>query len=237
MAAPTPSLDDTFSQLVADPWESLGGNVDGKEPSHPSVLGHLIRQLRPGQVSRGLGGKAPARPYRLNTAAWRRQAVCVGVWGGTERDTDVCVPGAVSRLWAAEGRRLCHMPLPSAHSQCRAAVAAAAAATAAAASTAGCTPTPLRTRVRGVCAHCHSLSDRLCACVPLCLCVCAVTGPHAGADSGVFPGAPVAAGENGTRVLDFAARRPVLCLLCCLCRFFSRHLLPSMCGYVGFWLG
>jgi hypothetical protein len=44
-----PALADTLAIAVPDPDHSLGGSVEDEEPDHPSVLGHLIRQLRPGQ--------------------------------------------------------------------------------------------------------------------------------------------------------------------------------------------
>jgi Oxysterol-binding protein len=44
-----PAVADTLALAVPDPDHSLGGSVEDEEPEHPSVLGHLIRQLRPGQ--------------------------------------------------------------------------------------------------------------------------------------------------------------------------------------------
>lgn len=45
----TPPIDETFALCVADADHTLGGREEDVEPEHPSVLGHLIRQLRPGQ--------------------------------------------------------------------------------------------------------------------------------------------------------------------------------------------
>ena len=43
-----PPVTDTVGQCVPDADHTLGGTTE-EEPDHPSVLGHLIRQLRPGQ--------------------------------------------------------------------------------------------------------------------------------------------------------------------------------------------
>jgi hypothetical protein len=43
-----PAFDATFAACVPDADHTLGGSTED-EPDHPSVLGHLIRQLRPGQ--------------------------------------------------------------------------------------------------------------------------------------------------------------------------------------------
>ena len=38
-----------YEQAVADPAATLGGASDGFEPDHPSVIGHMVKSLMPGQ--------------------------------------------------------------------------------------------------------------------------------------------------------------------------------------------
>ncbi len=48
-APDAPPVDETFATCEPDAAHTLGGGTDEVEPDHPSVLGHLIRQLRPSQ--------------------------------------------------------------------------------------------------------------------------------------------------------------------------------------------
>ncbi len=43
-----PAIAETYAACVPDAAHTLGGSSE-EEPEHPSVLGHLVKQLRPGQ--------------------------------------------------------------------------------------------------------------------------------------------------------------------------------------------
>ena len=44
-----PPIADTVAVAEPDADHTLGGHAEDTEPEHPSVLGHLIKQLRPNQ--------------------------------------------------------------------------------------------------------------------------------------------------------------------------------------------
>jgi Oxysterol-binding protein len=41
--------DELYEKCIPDPENTLGGIKDDIEPDHPSVIGHLVKSLMPGQ--------------------------------------------------------------------------------------------------------------------------------------------------------------------------------------------